>query len=311
MMDYTHRHFRVFTRGLTTHTLLYTEMITAWALLHGDRPHLLGFDPIEHPLALQLGGADPARLAEAARIAEGFGYDEINLNVGCPSDRVQRGAFGARLMLEPDTVARAVEAMRAATPLPVTVKHRVGVDDVDTEADLLHFVDIVASAGADRFTVHARKAWLEGLSPKENREVPPLRPEAVYRLKAARPALQVEINGGVRDLDAALAHLDHVDGVMIGRAAYEDPYVLAQADARIFGASTPTPSRRAVVARYLPYLERQAATGVSIHALIKPLHHLFDGLPGARGWRRALGSTQAGDGAARVEAALRALPDGA
>lgn len=305
MMEYTYRHFRVFMRSLTSQTLLYTEMVTVWALLNGDKEHLLSLEALEHPISLQLGGVDPVMLAESARIAAGFGYDEINLNVGCPSDKVQRGRFGAQLMREPEAVARAVEAMRAAVDLPVTVKHRIGVDELDAYEDMLRFVDIVSAGGADRLTVHARKAWLKGLSPKENRDVPPLRWAEVHRLKIERPALQIEINGGIRSLDVALEHLEAVDGVMIGRAAYEDPYIFAEADQRVFGVGKPAISRVKAVERYLPYIERMRGEGVSIHWLIKPLHHLFNGQPGARGWRHALGSAQASDGPERVEAALR------
>jgi tRNA-dihydrouridine synthase A len=216
MMDRTERHFRVLMRLIFPSSWLYTEMVTANAVIHGDRDRLLGFDAAEHPVVLQLGGDDPGALAEAARIGEGYGYDEINLNVGCPSDRVQKGSFGACLMLRPERVARCVEAMRAVVRVPVTVKHRIGVDERDAYEDMLNFVDIVAAAGCDRFSVHARKAWLSGLSPKQNREVPPLRYEDVYRLKSERPSLRIELNGGVRSHDAIEEHLRYVDGVMIG-----------------------------------------------------------------------------------------------
>ncbi len=288
MMDHTDRHFRVFLRGLTRRSLLYTEMITALAIRHGDREHLLGFSPEERPVALQLGGDDPQALAEAARIGRDFGYDEINLNVGCPSDRVQHGRFGACLMKEPAAVARAVEAMRAAVDLPVTVKHRLGVDDQDRYEDVLAFVDTVAAAGCDRFAVHARKAWLSGLSPRENRTVPPLRWEEVHRLKAERPQLAIEVNGGISTLEEIQAHLEKVDGVMIGRAAYEDPYLFAAVDSEIYGEPGPLPSRREVLERYLPYVEEQLRKGVPLARLSRHTTGLFAGVPGARAWKRHL-----------------------
>lgn len=294
MMDRTDRHFRVFLRQLTRHTLLYTEMVTTSAILHGDRDYLLGFSPEERPLALQLGGSDPAALATAARIAEDFGYDEVNLNCGCPSDRVQKGRFGAVLMREPALVAEAVGAMRAATSLPVTVKHRVGVDELDRYEDMLRFVDTVASAGCDRFTVHARKAWLQGLSPRENREVPPLRHEDVYRLKAARPALVIETNGQVRTLNTIASHLEHVDAVMIGRAAFEDPYLFAHVDQRFFGDPTPPPSREEVVERLLPYVARVEAAGGRRLTVLKHLLTLFARQPGTRAWKRWLSTPHPG-----------------
>ena len=235
MMDWTDRHCRFFHRLLTGRARLYTEMVTAEAILHGDRQRLLAFNAEEHPVALQLGGSDPARLAQAATIGEGFGYDEINLNVGCPSDRVQEGRFGACLMAEPDLVARCVAAMRTRVAVPVTVKCRIGIDDQDSEADLERFVSAVANAGCKTFIVHARKAWLEGLSPKENREVPPLDYGRVYRLKAAHPELEIILNGGIGSLEEAATHLAHVDGVALGRAAYQNPYLLAEVDGRLFG----------------------------------------------------------------------------
>ncbi len=235
MMDRTDRHFRYFMRQITRRTLLYTEMVTMNAILHGDRESLLGYSEEEHPIALQLGGDDPGKLAECAKIAEDWGYDEVNLNVGCPSDRVQKGRFGACLMAYPDVVARSVEAMREACGLAVTVKHRIGVDDLDQYEDMKRFVETVARAGCDRFSVHARKAWLQGLSPKENREVPPLRYEDVYRLKDEFRDLKIEINGGIKTLAETKTHLERVDAVMIGRAAYDNPYVFAEVDREIFG----------------------------------------------------------------------------
>lgn len=288
MMDRTDRHFRYLLRLLAPRVLLYTEMVTTGAVLRGERAHLLAFDPAEHPVALQLGGDDPVDLAEAARIGADLGYDEINLNVGCPSDRVQRGRIGACLMADPERVAECVDAMRRAVDLPVTVKHRIGIDDRDAYEDLEHFVDVVARAGADRFTVHARKAWLSGLSPKENREIPPLRYEDVYRLKARRPGLSIEINGGVRTLDAVDEHLRHVDAVMVGRAAYDDPYLMARADRALWRDASPPPTRREAVERYLPYMARQLEGGVPVQRLTRHLLTLFTGLPGARAWRRHL-----------------------
>src|SRR5262245_41689870 len=252
MMDWTDRHCRFFHRLLTRRALLYTEMMTAEAVLHGNRERLLGFSPEEHPVALQLGGSDPARLAQAAAIGAEYGYDEINLNVGCPSDRVQEGRFGACLMAEPELVADCVAAMRARVPVPVTVKCRIGIDQQDIEADLERFVSAVAAAGCRTFIVHARKAWLQGLSPKENREIPPLDYGRVYRLKAAQPELEIVINGGIASLGEAEAHLAKVEGVALGRAAYQTPYLLAEVDRRLFGATTTPHSRREVVEALLP-----------------------------------------------------------
>ncbi len=288
MMDRTDRHFRYFLRRLTRRTLLYTEMVTTWAVLRGDREHLLGFDPDEKPLALQLGGDDPEALAACARIAEDLGYDEVNLNVGCPSERVQKGSFGACLMAAPRIVADAVAAMRAAVALPVTVKHRIGIDDLDSYELLARFVATVAEAGCDRFSVHARIAWLSGLSPKENREVPPLRYPDVYRLQRDFPRLAIEINGGVGSLDEAEEHLEHVDGVMIGRAAYDDPYLFATADQRIFDDESPSASRREAVEEMVPYLERWHRQGLPVARVTRHMLQLFAGRPGARAWRRSL-----------------------
>ena len=288
MMDWTDRHCRVFHRLLSKHARLYTEMITAAAVLHGDRQRLLGFSPEEHPVALQLGGSDPAQLAEAAAIGEAYGYDEINLNVGCPSDRVQDGRFGACLMAEPDLVARCVEAMARKVRVPVTVKCRIGIDDQDSEADFERFIGTVAGAGCRTFIVHARKAWLQGLSPKENREVPPLDYQRVYRLKAAHPELQVVINGGVAGLDAAAEHLERVDGVALGRAAYQNPYLLADVDARFFASQPTPPTRRAVIETLAPYVERHLASGGRLNNIVRHMHGLYHGRPRARAFRRHL-----------------------
>ena len=311
MMDWTDRAFRRMMRRITRRTLLYTEMVTTGALLHGDVDRHLARGPEESPVALQLGGDDPEALAHGARLAEAYGYDEVNLNVGCPSDRVQRGRFGACLMAEPAVVAEAVAAMRAATHLPVTVKHRIGIDDLDRYEHMLRFVDVVAAAGADRFTVHARKAWLQGLSPKENRTVPPLRHEEVQRLAAERPALVIETNGGIRDLDAVAAQLAHVDAVMIGRAAYEAPMRFATVDRRFFGGPGPVPSLREVIEGMRPVLEDERSRGTRMATLVRPMIGLARGVPGARGWRRALseGASKPGAGPDLIDVALRALPD--
>ena len=289
MMDWTDRHDRYFLRLISRRARLYTEMVTTGALLHGETARFLAFDPSEHPLALQLGGSDPAALADCARLAEDWGYDEVNLNVGCPSDRVQNGRFGACLMAEPALVARCIAAMRAATRLPVTVKCRIGIDDQDDYADFRSFVEVVAGeGGAETFIVHARKAWLQGLSPKENREIPPLRYELVHRLKQERPDLTVVLNGGLTDLDQAEAQLAYVDGVMLGRAAYQDPWILAQVDRRFFEDDGSETTREAVLERMKAYLARQREDGVPAKAVTRHLLGLFNGLPGARAWRREL-----------------------
>ena len=290
MMDRTDRHCRFFHRLLSRRAHLYTEMLTAGAVIHGDRDRLLGFDPAEQPVALQIGGSDPEMLAKAARIGERFGYDEINLNCGCPSDRVKKGRFGASLMAEPELVGRCLAAMREAVSVPVTVKCRVGIDKQDDGA-LPRFVETVhAISGVTVFMVHARKAWLKGLSPKQNREVPPLRYELVFRLKAERPDLCIVLNGGVPDLDAAEAPLaaGAVDGVMLGRSAYSDPWLLADVDRRLFGAQNPLQSRHEAVEALLPYAEQLAADGIRLHALARHVHGLFQGCPGARAFRRHL-----------------------
>jgi tRNA-dihydrouridine synthase A len=286
MMDWTDRHCRYFHRLLSPHARLYTEMVTAQAVIHGDRARLLGFDASEHPLALQVGGSDPAELVEAARIGEGFGYDEVNLNVGCPSDRVQSGRFGACLMREPALVAECFAAMRAAVSIPVTVKCRIGVDDQDEDSDLDRFVDQVQAAGCNVLVVHARKAWLQGLSPKENRDVPPLNYARVHRLKRERPEMTIVINGGIDRVDDCLVHLEHVDGVMLGRTAYHEPYRLAELEQALHG--TPLPEREQVVAAMRPYVEAHLARGDRLQHISRHVLGLFQGLPGARAWRRHL-----------------------
>jgi len=287
MMDWTARHCRYFHRLLSPHARLYTEMVTAAALRHGDRARLLAHSEFEHPVALQLGGSEPGELAHAARLGEAAGYREINLNVGCPSDRVQSGRFGACLMREPELVAECVRAMRDAVAIPVTVKCRIGVDEQDEYADLQHFTERMLDAGVEVLVVHARKAWLQGLSPKENREVPPLNYERVYRLKQEFPQLVVVINGGVTSVEASLEHLLHVDGVMLGRAAYHDPYVLARVEHALYG--TPLPVREDVLARMRPYVEAELQGGTTkLKHVTRHLLGLYQGLPGARAFRRDL-----------------------
>jgi tRNA-dihydrouridine synthase A len=305
MMEWTDRHTRYFHRLLSRRVVLYTEMVTTGAVTHGDRARLLGFDSAEHPVALQLGGCEPDVLAECARIGAGFGYDEINLNVGCPSDRVQSGRFGACLMAEPALVAACVEAMARAVPIPVTVKTRIGIDQRDSYAELRAFVAALANTGCRTVIVHARKAWLQGLSPKENREVPPLRYDRVYRLKADFPHLEIVINGGVEDLDQAERYLRFVDGVMLGRAAYQNPYVLADVDSRCFGETGATPSRHDVARALVSYVERQMEAGVPLKSMTRHYLGLFNGCPGARAWRRTL-SEQARDAGAGADLLLRA-----
>ncbi len=297
MMEWTDRHCRFFHRLLTQRARLYTEMVTTGALIHGPRARLLAFDAAEHPVALQLGGSEPLDLAQCARMGEEAGFDEINLNIGCPSPRVQKGAFGACLMREPQLVADCVAAMRSAVRIPVTVKCRIGVDDQDPEQALSGFVDTVALAGCDTFIVHARKALLKGLSPKDNRDVPPLNYELVYRLRKARPDLTIVINGGVGDLHDAQRHLAHVDGAMMGRAAYQSPWLLAGADARLFGDASTTRARHDAVEAYIPYVGRELGKGVTLNAMTKHLLGLFNGLPGARAFRRHLSENAVKPGA--------------
>ena len=311
MMEWTDRHCRFFHRLLTRRALLYTEMLTTGAVLHGDRARLLRHDPAEHPLALQVGGADPRALAQSAKIAAEWGFDEINLNVGCPSDRVQEGRFGACLMAEPGLVGDCVAAMRAAAAIPVTVKCRVGIDEQDPEAALAVFADAIECAGADALIVHARKAWLKGLSPKENREVPPLDYDRVYRLKAAHPRLTIVLNGGIASVAEVRAHLDRVDGVMMGRAAYQQPWRLLTVDLSVFGDAPPFTSLHAAAAALIPYIERELADGVRLHAITRHLHGLFQGVPGARAFRRQLAGAAASPqaGPALLREALTLIVD--
>ncbi len=288
MMDWTDRHCRVFHRHLTRRALLYTEMLTTGAVIHGDRQRLLGFDLCEHPVALQLGGSDPQELTQAALIGEAFGYDEINLNVGCPSDRVKDGRFGACLMAEPELVARCIEAMKRAVSVPVTVKCRIGIDDQNPEVALDELARAVVASGCDALIVHARKAWLNGLSPKENRDIPPLDYDRVYRLKRAMPGVPVIINGGIRSIDEAKAHLAHVDGVMLGRAAYQEPWRLLGVDAAIFGEATPHASMQDALGAMMPYIDQQLARGTRLHAITRHFVGAFHAVPGARAFRRHL-----------------------
>ncbi|MEL6815404.1 MAG: tRNA dihydrouridine(20/20a) synthase DusA [Cyanobacteria bacterium J06598_3] len=286
MMDRTDRHYRYFMRQITRHTLLYTEMVTSMAIEYGNTEKLLGFSPGENPLVLQVGGDDPKRLAHCARIAAEFGYSEINLNVGCPSDRVKSGNFGACLMAQPERVADGVSAMMAAGPLPVSVKHRIGIDDLDRYEDMVNFVTVVSATGCRRFSVHARKAWLQGLSPKDNRTVPPLRYGDVHRLKQDFPHLEIEINGGFKTLEDAKAQLKAVDAVMIGRAAYDTPYLFAQADQSFFGVTTPPLTRHQVVQAMLPYIDQWTSGGLRLNSITRHMMHLFHGQPGSRIWKR-------------------------
>jgi tRNA-dihydrouridine synthase A len=310
MMDWTDRHCRSLHRVLSSRALLYTEMVTSGAVVHGDREKLLGYDADQHPVALQLGGSDPAELAQAARIAEDYGYDEVNLNVGCPSDRVQSGRFGACLMREPDLVAECMVSISNAVKIPATVKCRIGVDDQDPEEALFTLVDRCAAARIEGFVVHARKAWLKGLSPKENRDIPPLDYELVYRLKRERPNLFIGINGGVPDIDATLEHLAQgVDSVMLGRAAYHEAGLLGEVDRRVFGMDVADVDSFEAVERYKPYLARQLAAGTHLAAMSRHMLGLFHGLPGARAWRRILTveGVKAGAGLEVVDRALDAV----
>ena len=302
MMDWTDRHCRFFHRLLTRRALLYTEMLTTGAILHGDRDRLLGFDAAEHPVALQLGGSDPAALAECARIGEAFGYDEINLNVGCPSDRVQEGRFGACLMLEPALVGDCVAAMKAAVTIPVTVKCRIGVDEQEPEQALFSFTETVKAAGADALIVHARKAWLKGLSPRENREVPPLDYAIVHRLKAAHPDLAIVLNGGIASVEQAQEHLNaeigNLDGVMMGRAAYQEPWRLLSVDAAFYGEAPAFATTKDAALALVPYIEREMAKGVRLNSITRHVLGLFRAVPGARAFRRHLSVETVRPGAA-------------
>lgn len=288
MMDWTDRHCRYFLRLISKKSMLYTEMVTTGAVLYGNRERLLGYDQQEHPLALQLGGSQPQELAESAKIAEDYGYDEINLNVGCPSDRVQAGRFGACLMLEPDLVADCVAAMSSACQIPVTVKSRLGVDNHDSYEMLVNFIEKVSAAGCKTFILHARKAWLKGLSPKENREIPPLNYAVVHSIKKDFPTLEIIINGGIASLEQAKQQLCYVDGVMLGRAAYHNPFLLAEVDSQFYACNKPVLKRHEIMEMFYPYVETQLKTGVYLSSITRHILGLYQGLPGARYWRRHL-----------------------
>src|ERR1700736_4464803 len=311
MMDWTDRHCRVFHRLMTRRALLYTEMLTTGAIIHGDRARLLSFDASEHPVALQLGGSEPADLAPAAKIGEEFDYDEINLNVGCPSDRVKDGRFGACLMAEPELVARGIAAMKRAVKIPVTVKCRIGIDDQDPEVALDALAHGVIAAGADALIVHARKAWLNGLSPKENRDIPPLDYDRVYRLKAAMPHLPVIINGGIAGVAEAKEHLAHLDGVMLGRAAYQEPWRLLAADPELFGEAAPFATMKQVLEGVMPYIERELAQGTRLHSITRHFVGAFHAVPGARAFRRHLAENgvKAGVGVSVLRDAVALVED--
>ena len=311
MMDWTDRHCRVFHRQMTRHALLYTEMVTALAIRHGDRQRLLGFDSMEQPVALQIGGSDPKLLAEAAKWGEDYGYCEINLNVGCPSDRVQTGRFGACLMAEPALVRDCLGEMRHAVKVPVTIKCRIGIDDQDEEDDFTNFVETVMQSGITTFVVHARKAWLKGLSPKENREVPPLNYGRVYRIKQKHDGINIVINGGINTIDDALEHLKHVDGVMLGRAAYNTPWLLSEVDSRIFGDAAQVVDPLDVVERMKPYVSSQLEQGVWLQNITRHMLGLFHGMPGGRLWRRVLSeeAPKPGAGVEVLEKAAKEVAD--
>jgi tRNA-dihydrouridine synthase A len=297
MMDWTDRHCRFFHRLLTRRALIYTEMITTGAVIHGDRARLLAFDPAEHPVALQLGGADPRALAQCAQIAQEFGYDEVNLNVGCPSDRVQEGRFGACLMAEPALVGDCIAAMKDSVTIPITVKCRIGIDEQDPEAALEDLASAVERAGVDAIVVHARKAWLKGLSPRENRDVPPLDYGRVHRLKDVHPDLRMVLNGGITSLEQAMENVGELDGVMMGRAAYQEPWRLLEVDERLFGDPAPLASPMAAALALIPYIERELARGTRLHAITRHVLGLFQSLPGARAFRRHLANHGAKPGA--------------
>lgn len=305
MLDWTDRHERYFLRLISKRALLYTEMITTAAILHRGPGHFLHFSDAEHPLALQLGGSEPDDLAACARMGEQFGYDEINLNVGCPSERVKSGSFGACLMADPELVADCVSAMKSAVDIPVTVKHRIGIDDHDSWDELCRFVETVAAAGCEVFIVHARKAWLKGLSPKQNREIPPLKYDVVYDLKKHYPRLKFVINGGIKSIDEAGQHLQHVDGVMMGREAYHNPYVLAQVDRQLYGDDVDVVERKQIFESLLPYVEAELQKGAKLHSITRHIMGLFLGVPGAKAWRRHL-SEQAVKPDATIEVLMKA-----
>ena len=310
-MEWSDTHCRTFWRMLTKQTVFYSEMVTTGALIHGDRKRFLDFNASEHPLALQLGGSDPKALAECARIAEDWGYDEVNLNCGCPSDRVQNNMIGACLMAEPRLVAECISSMQAAVKIPVTIKHRIGIDDMEDYSGLVNFVSAVADVGCKTFIVHARKAWLKGLSPKENREVPPLQYDKVAQLKKDYPELEIIINGGITTLEQSLALLNEVDGVMLGREIYHNPYLLAEVDQKIYGSSTPIRSREEIIEEFMTYAEEQIHRGVRLNYMTRHILGLYQGMPGARRFRRVISEQahKAGAGIEVIREALKALND--
>ncbi|MCW9048057.1 MAG: tRNA dihydrouridine(20/20a) synthase DusA [Gammaproteobacteria bacterium] len=288
MLDWTDRHARFFLRLITRHSLLYTEMITTGAIIHGDRSRHLDYNQEEHPVAIQLGGSEPDDLANCAKIAEDYGYDEINLNVGCPSNRVQSGMFGACLMAKPELVAECVAAMQNVVNIPVTVKHRIGIDENDSVEELFEFVEVVSKSGCNSFIVHARKAWLNGLSPKQNRDIPPLRYNVVHELKQSMPQLDIVINGGICDLETAEEQMKYVDGVMMGREAYHNPYLLSEVDQRFYESDQKVLTRFEIIEALYPYIEKELSKGVRLHSVTRHILGLFNGLPGAKKWRRYL-----------------------
>ncbi|MBW3139515.1 tRNA dihydrouridine(20/20a) synthase DusA [Ferrimonas balearica] len=312
MLDWTDRHYRYFARLISRQALLYTEMVTTGAIIHGKGDYL-GFNEEEHPVALQLGGSNPTDLAHCAKLAEQRGYDEVNLNVGCPSDRVQNGRFGACLMAEPQLVADCVKAMQDVVSIPVTVKTRIGIDEQDSYEFLTRFIDTVASAGCDIFTIHARKAWLQGLSPKENREIPELIYDRAYQVKRDFAHLNISVNGGITTLEQCEAHLQHLDGVMVGREAYQNPYMMAEVDQRLYGDDRLVLSRAEVVEQMIPYLERHIANGGRANHVTRHMLGLFNGMPGARQWRRYLAQNAhlPGMGAELLADALASMPEAA
>ena len=306
MLDWSDRHERYFLRLISKHALLYTEMVTTGALIHGDRQRYLKFNPEEHPVAMQLGGSDPTDLSECAKMVEDMGYDEININVGCPSERVQRGSFGACLMAEPELIADCVEQMRQVVDIPITVKHRIGIDDKDSYAELQHFIRTVAAGGCESFIIHARKAWLKGLSPKQNRDIPPLKYEVVYQIKHDFPDLEIIINGGIKTLHECQQHLEHVDGVMMGREVYHNPYILAELDQTLYGADTPLLTRKQILQQLMPYIEDQLSQGVYLKHISRHLLGLFQGISGAKAWRRHIS-----ENSYKVGAGIEVLKDAA
>lgn len=306
MLDWTDRHERYFLRLMSRHAYLYTEMVTTGALIYGNRNRYLQFNAEEHPVALQLGGSDPKDLTECAKMAQDYGYNEININVGCPSARVQKGAFGACLMAEPQLIAECIDTMGLAVNIPITVKNRIGIDEQNEEQSLRQFIDVVSQSGCNTFIIHARKAWLKGLSPKENRDVPPLNYDLVHQIKREYPQLEIIINGGIKTMESSLEHLQAVDGVMLGREVYHNPYLMMQVDATIYSDEVATQSRKQVLQQYFPYIEQQMGQGVYLKQLSRHLLGLFHGIPGAKAWRRHVSENAYKEGAG-IEVLLQAM----